>query len=191
MGKKSRRHRKSNKSNDASTNAHNSAQLPVATANNNALRELLGLRDAVVFDASAALAQGFDGPRYTLEGTHALSNIDYHAWCVDESNNICDYPDSQIYHGPYGTTNIIRRPWDADLVAKFLPYLETLFDAFQQMHPKTKEQHLRDIENNTFPQNNCYARAKILRDSNEKKYALVVGSLGYVQDDGRIFWEYG
>ena len=47
------------------------------------------------------------------------------------------------------------------------------------------------IENGTFPVNHCYARAKILRDSDPTRFALVLGSLGYRQLDGRVFWECG
>ena len=55
----------------------------------------------------------------------------------------------------------------------------------------TNEEWLLKIRSNTFPTKHCYARAKILRDSNPKKYALVIGSLGYKQNDGSIFWEFG
>ena len=52
-------------------------------------------------------------------------------------------------------------------------------------------QFLQMIENSTFPVNHCYARAKILRDSDPTRFALVLGSLGYRQLDGRVFWECG
>ena len=52
-------------------------------------------------------------------------------------------------------------------------------------------QLLEMIENNTFPVKQCYARAKLLRDSDPSRFALVLGSLGYRQIDGRVFWDCG
>ena len=53
------------------------------------------------------------------------------------------------------------------------------------------EQLLFMIKNNTFPKDNCYPRAKLLRDSEPSRFALVLGSLGYRQTDGHVFWECG
>ncbi len=50
---------------------------------------------------------------------------------------------------------------------------------------------LQMIENNTFPVNQCYARAKVLCDSDPSQFALVLGLLGYRQLDGHVFWECG
>lgn len=47
------------------------------------------------------------------------------------------------------------------------------------------------IKNDTFPENFCLARATTLRQVNPTKYVVVIGSLGFVQEDGSIFWEYG
>lgn len=192
MGKKSRRTNRSTKSKTTSTGVNDeSPRTPSTSERTDTIVDLARSLGLVVFDTSPALDEGWNGPRYSLERRHALSNIDYHAWCVDENNNVCDYPDDQLEQGTYYTENIVRRPWDAHLVAQFLPHLEELFKEFRKIYPKRIDHHLNDIQNNTFPQGNCYARAKILRDSDKQKYALVVGSLGYVQSDGRIFWECG
>lgn len=65
-------------------------------------------------------------------------------------------------------------------------------EQFFDNNPHTSNaQHLKMIENNTFPVNHCYARAKILCDSSPVHFALVIGSLGYKQSDGNVFWECG
>ena len=91
------------------------------------------------------------------------------------------------------TKDIVRRPWDVSVVVQALPHLdkwskEQFFDKNPHM---TREQFLHAIKNNTFPSDNCYPHAKILRDSDPSKYALVLGSLGFRQSDGRVYWEYG
>ena len=119
--------------------------------------------------------------------------MDLHAWCVDEEGNVCDYPDDQNQHGDHATGNIVRRPWDAYMVAEALPHIDKLCqEKFFGLYPDTSsEQWIQMIHSNTFPKHNCTARAKILRDSQPEKYALVIGSLGYKQPNGTIFWEFG
>jgi hypothetical protein len=135
-------------------------------------------------------ASGGEIPRSIFD-KHMVSDV--HAWCVDEVGNVCDYPDEQNQHGEKKTKNIIRRPWDAYMVAKALPHIDEYnSEIFFSKHTDvTNEEWLLKIRSNTFPTKHCYARAKILRDSNPKKYALVIGSLGYKQNDGSIFWEFG
>ena len=118
---------------------------------------------------------------------------DLHAWCVDDLGNVCDYPDDQNQHGSHSTKTIVRRPWDAHVVSEALPYIEEHCkrDFFDACPKKSNEEWVHQIQSNTFPIRNCFARAKILRDSQPEKYALVVGSLGYKQCDGSIFWEFG
>ena len=119
--------------------------------------------------------------------------MDLHAWCVDEEGNVCDYPDDQNQHGAHSTANIVRRPWDACVVAEALPHIAKHYqEKFVDRFPNTSsEEWIPVIHSNTFPTRNCFARAKILRDSQPEKYALVIGSLGYKQCDGTIFWEFG
>ena len=92
---------------------------------------------------------------------------DLHAWCVDEEGNVCDYPDAQNQHGDHATGNIVRRPWDAHMVAEALPHIDKLYqEKFLRLYPDTSsEKWIRMIHSNTFPTHNCTARAKILRDS--------------------------
>ena len=129
-------------------------------------------------------------PRWSFDKNMVM---DLHAWCVDEEGNVCDYPDDQNQHGAHSTANIVRRPWDACVVAEALPHIAKHYqEKFVDRFPNTSsEEWIPVIHSNTFPTRNCFARAKILRDSQPEKYALVIGSLGYKQCDGTIFWEFG
>ena len=131
-----------------------------------------------------------DVPRYIFDRRQIC---DYHAWCVDERGNICDYPIDQVQYGERSTKDVVHRPWDACVMAEALPEIDKLNDlAFFNKYPDIPmSMWLEMINKDEFPPQNCYARAKILRDSNPEKYALVIGSLGYRQRDGSIFWEFG
>lgn len=118
---------------------------------------------------------------------------DFHAWCVDEKGIVHDYPDDQLEKGTYCTPLLVRRPWDVTMIVKALPHIEKLTQEifFDKNAHLSNAELLIMIENNTFPEGHAYARAKVLRDSRPDRYALVLGSLGYIQPDGRVFWECG
>ena len=129
-------------------------------------------------------------PRHTFD---PMMVMDFHAWCVDENGLIHDYPDHQLIQGQYGTRDVVRRPWDVNIVIAAMPHIEhmTKVEFFDKNKHVSTEQFLFMIKNNTFPKDNCYPRAKLLRDSDPSRFALVLGSLGYRQTDGRVFWECG
>ena len=129
-------------------------------------------------------------PRHTFD---PMMVMDFHAWCVDENGLIHDYPDHQLIQGQYGTRDVVRRPWDVKVVIAAMPHIEqmTKVEFFDKNKHVSTEQFLFMIKNNTFPKDNCYPRAKLLRDSDPSRFALVLGSLGYRQADGRVFWECG
>lgn len=157
----------------------------------NAIGSVLRLNDDSGFFTSLldTATQGRT-PRFTFDKNMVQ---DFHAWCVDDLGNICDYPDDQNQHGRHSTMDIVRRPWDAYVVAEALPHIEEHCErVFFGKHPKkSNEEWIQEIQSNTFPPLSCFVRAKILHDSKPEKYALVVGSLGYKQRDGTIFWEFG
>ena len=125
----------------------------------------------------------------------------HHIWAVDEKGEIMDYPDEQLRNlsdhghkiGPDGkeTVVIVRRPFDITLSMELFPWLEKEHKKFMQTQPLTEEDMLQHIHNGSFPIHHCYHRAKILRDSDPSSYGVVIGSLGFKQPDGRIWWEYG
>ena len=125
-----------------------------------------------------------------------------HVWVVDEKGEILDYPDEQLRMlsddhghkiGPDGkeAVVIVHRPFDMTLSMELFPWLERQHKEFMQAQSLTKEDMLQRIHEGTFPIGCCYHRAKILRDSDPSSYGVVIGSLGFKQPDGRIWWEYG
>ena len=129
-------------------------------------------------------------PRQTFNPT---MSTDFHAWCVDKRGVVHDYPADQLIKGKHWTGDVVRRPWDVNVVVEVLPYIEKLTQEnfFDKNKHVSSVQLLQMIENNTFPENQCYARAKLLCDSDPSRFALVLGSLGYRQLDGHVFWECG
>ena len=123
------------------------------------------------------------------------NDIDYHAWCVDEKGIVCDYPIYQLKEGVdinIATDTVIYQPWSEQMIVEWLPKLNVLYEKFMKDNSHiTKEVMLISIDNNKFPAAHCYIRAKLLHESNPEKYALIIGSLGFVQKDGTTFWEYG
>ena len=121
---------------------------------------------------------------------------DYHAWVVDEKNEIHDYPVTQIGRNCLKwTEDVVYRPWDIEHVSVAYPAILELQNSSStyvfEVEPLSHEQKSEMIQSNSFPINNCLARATTLRDINPRKYALVIGSLGFRQEDGSIYWEFG
>ena len=130
---------------------------------------------------------------------NSLNKDDYHAWCVDDVGSTCDYePEELMKNVEYGTLDIVRRPFTAHEVQKWIQTCDATYDAYMQASAnrygtlkKAQEMMLAAIKESRFPLKNCYIRAKVLYESDPKKYSLVIGSLGFKQEDGRIHWEYG
>lgn len=120
--------------------------------------------------------------------------IDYHAWCVDEKNNIYDYPVNQIL-SEFWTDKVVRRPFDVEHVIKAYPFLrdfrKTLAPYQASIESLTHEEKMIMIANDTFPKNQSLECALTLYESNPRKFAMVIGSLGFIQSDGSIYWELG
>jgi hypothetical protein len=170
------------------------------------LRELRSMMDNTVAQPDTIRAQtisdyickkidnlAFSGPG------NSLNKEDYHAWCVDDVGSICDYePEELMTNVEYGTMDIVRRPFTAHEVSKWIVTCDAAYDAYMQASAnrygtmkKAQEMMLAAIKESRFPLKNCYIRAKVLYESDPKKYSLVIGSLGFKQEDGRIHWEYG
>jgi hypothetical protein len=148
------------------------------------LEDLLGL-------AKHHGEDGFKGPRFSLKDGKGF--LDYHVWCVDDRGKICDYTIDQLQSSTdYPSQKLVYRPWSAHLVVQILPKLDELFTNFMMENKCHSESDMvREILEDRFPTHNCYIRAKLLHRSNVRKYNIVIGSLGFEQADGRIFWEYG
>lgn len=142
---------------------------------------------------------GWDGPRREANnGIDTLENTkDYHVWVEDLENDgvILDYPDDQIARGSeFRTNRIVRRAWRSELADAIRPRLEREAQVWIRRHLDSygsRERMMDAIQQNRFPVAHCLPRAFFLHESNPSKYRIVIGALGFVQTDGRTFWELG
>ena len=170
------------------------------------LRELCANMDITVgqHDTSRAnaisdyISKTIDNLAFSGPG-NSLNKDDFHAWCIDDVGATCDYePEELMRSVEYGTLDIVRRPFTAHEVQKWIVTCDATYDAYMHASAKrygamkkAQEVMLAAIKESRFPLKNCYIRAKLLYESDPKKYSLVIGSLGFKQKDGRIHWEYG
>ena len=153
--------------------------------------EATGLRPKCILDKYVTWEEGMEWNAGNLN-----KMMDYHAWCVDENNEVHDYPISQLAVGyEFKTDKVVRRPFDVNHVMKSLPEIMQILDCLvpyiEEVKPLSLDEKIEKIKNNTFPLNQCLPRAMALRDSNPRKFAVVIGSLGFVQSDGTIAWFHG
>ena len=156
-----------------------------------------------IYNAMRALGQidqmGWDGPRREANnGVDTLETTkDYHVWLVDLENDgaVVDYPDHQLARGSeYWTNNIVRRAWSNELADAIRPRLEREARTWINHHLDSygsRERMMHAIQENRFPIDHCLPRAFFVHESNPSKYRIVIGALGFVQTDGRTFWELG
>ncbi len=134
------------------------------------------------------LCQAIDDLAFSSPG-NLLNKSNYHSWCVDNEGFVCIYSAQQLVKNvSYGTGDIIRHPFSAHLIPQWLVRCDKIYDAFlQDIAAKfgagdvesTKAALLSIINILLFPSKNCYICAKVLHESNPKKYSLVIGSLGF------------
>ena len=130
---------------------------------------------------------------------NSLNMDDYHAWCVDRHGLVHDYaPEILMLNAERGTTDIVREPFPGDISARLVhcnktydAYLQGMTAEFGGDIEDAKKALLSIIHTPLFPPKNCYIRAKLLYESDPQEYSLVFGSLGFIQADGKIYWEYG
>ncbi len=141
---------------------------------------------------------GWNGPRSkanngidTLETTR-----DYHVWCIDkdDGDKVVDYPDNQLApSSPHRTDHVVRQAWPRDLDEDIRPRLEQESQMRIQLliNIMGRENLMNSIQTNTFPLQHCLERAYLIHGSNPSKYEVVIGAFGFVQSDGRTWWESG
>lgn len=120
---------------------------------------------------------------------------DYHVWLEDTHGTVFDYPDKELcVECQYKTDKIVRQEWREDLVGKIAPRIEAwaLEVIRLNINLGTDERGLLEhIMRGTFPPNMANVRAKVLYNANPGRYKQIIGSLGFIQGDGRIYWELG
>ena len=121
----------------------------------------------------------------TLETTY-----DCHMWLQDNDGNIFDYPDSELCIGcPKKTGQVVKKEWRIDLVEKIQPRIMAIADgviADLDRSGHDASTVLTAIRGGTSPRDRAHVRAKVLYDNDPTKYKFVIGSLGFVQGDGRV-----
>ena len=142
---------------------------------------------------------GWNGPR--TKANNGIDDLgttrDVHSWCIDKDNGskILDYPDDQLAPTcEYKTEHVVRQAWSKALADEIRPRLERESRIYIQKLINEKgsvDELFKAIKNNTFPLQYCTARAFLLYTSNPSKYEVVIGAFGFVQPDGRTFWECG
>ena len=150
-------------------------------------------------DIGRVMEEGWNGPRSKANnGTDTLeTTTDYHVWCIDkdDGDRVLDYPDNQLGRSSEWRTNhVVRQAWPIELDEEIRPRLERESGIFIQQlinEKGTAEELWTSIKNNTFPLQYCLARAYLLHSSNPSRYEVVIGAFGFVQSDGRTFWECG
>ena len=109
--------------------------------------------------------------------------IDAHMWLEDKDGNVLDYDDASLKNASmYGTTTIVRKEFPKHLQMEVFPYIR---EAQLFLLQRGLDEDFM-IRTPGF----CWVRA-LLEKRKHKNYKVKIGSLGFVQADGSVFWEYG
>lgn len=124
--------------------------------------------------------------------------LDLHCWVLIDGV-IHDYEDNMLYRvSAYSTKKIVRKAFPPKLQQECLKHIMTGFKKKKQLAKQmapimgmTPEMLLNDIGSNIgnciTKSMMCYKHAK----KQGKRPIFVIGSLGFVQKNGDIFYEYG
>ena len=114
------------------------------------------------------------------------TSLDAHMWLEDQNGKVFDYDDETLKNvSAYGTLKIVRKEFPKDLQIQLVPHILQIQENDQKNFGLNRQLF------NTVP-GHCFMRSKLEKKNNPKnQYKVKVGSLGFVQPDGRIFWEYG
>ena len=125
--------------------------------------------------------------------------FDIHCWVEDEDGKIHDYEDDVLNtlstYGKKGTKHK-RVPLSKELQLEFLPhYTKSVSHTSKVLKQLTQAQ--QDIYFNRMMNMGglclyrAYTMKGYLKSGENKKSKIVFGSLGYIQPNGDVFYEYG
>jgi hypothetical protein len=142
---------------------------------------------------------GWNGPRRMANNRIDTldSTTDYHVWCIDkeDEDRIMDYPDNQLApFCPRRTNRLVRQAWPRELDEGIRPRLEVESQLRIELLINewgSREALMTAIQNNNFPLQHCLCRAYLIHNSNPSRYEVVIGAFGFIQSDGRTWWESG
>ena len=98
---------------------------------------------------------------------NVLKTKDFHAWYVDCTGDVLDYPIEKL-SSKHKTKNVIWRPWDIALAAKIFSRLEIEHEKWLESQGLNEEDLLVMANMNKFPRNDCYHHAKLIRNTNPR-----------------------
>ena len=112
---------------------------------------------------------GWNCPRHEMDDGvgNVLKTKDFHAWYVDCTGDVLDYPIEKL-SSKHKTKNVIWRPWDIALAAKIFSRLEIEHEKWLESQGLNEEDLLGMANMNKFPRNDCYHHAKLIRDTNPR-----------------------
>lgn len=139
------------------------------------------------------IGDGWNHRITTLESALGASGLNIHAWCVNQDDECFDYADDYFQAIAFFSSETITRvPFPMALQQQLLPHLKMIFNSWLETSGKTLAQHLSTIRRGHFNVRMCWHRAMVLAEAYPDQYQVVVGSLGFVQDDGiNTFWVWG
>jgi hypothetical protein len=129
---------------------------------------------------------------------HGFNSADFHAW-VEVNGKVIDYPIHQLrLCSKFGTGKVKYVPFEEDIQDKLqrryrvkFEQKYTLLSELQRKGCYTKGKWEAFV---VLTPGYCFYRAMVMYDRlvlKGKKPKLVFGSLGFVQEDGRVFYEFG
>jgi hypothetical protein len=112
------------------------------------------------------------------------SGFDGHVWIEDEHGEVIDYPDDLLeMSSQYGTRDIVRKEFPVKVQCELLPRVIAAYKS--KLHqPPIMQQMMRETPG--------FCQSKSMQYKvKHPKAKIKIGSLGFRQANGDIFWEYG
>lgn len=133
-----------------------------------------------------------------------LTSSDCHCWVELEDGKILDYDKETLKYGLYGTTNVKYVAFDDELQPQLYRHWKNelkkihnqksygvVEDSATSYRDMTKDEWVRVIMSTG---GYCFFRALTIYNNlieKDVKCKIVFGSLGFIQPDGSVFYEFG
>lgn len=118
--------------------------------------------------------------------------FDLHVWII-HNGKVIDYDDKVISNSAclYPTDKIVRRPFDVKLQKELMPLIKKKYnEKVTIIRGWDITQAKREVKVWKKTLGYCSVKA-IMYKQKYPEAEIVIGSLGFVQKDGSIFWEFG
>ena len=116
--------------------------------------------------------------------------IDAHMW-IEEDGKIIDYKDEDLAKmSAYGTSKIVRKEFPQELQIEVLKVAMKIFNKRNEDIEWAKMMNINIIMPSDEIVGNCVHKAINYKKLN-KKAKIKIGSLGFIQKNGDVFYEWG